>query len=361
MVNDKVISIDLNENKSRKTIILSATTEQVCSIKTLLTLMDDRVESLGNDIYKLSISSKKVLVSKVLEKVTFGVATGKLKPKKIQIPDFDNSEKFYEDSRVGKGYKIISDEFSDLRNRELYKGFQLIEHKWRQIIVTTYAAQNKPISKPGRYSKKASDHAISTYELTEFLEQFLYAPASEAYMRKQWQESKSKSEDDVMRIVNLKQRDELNFGLTVDELNIIRNRRNQCMHFRVITSQEYKEVVPLINEYLRLQSLKEFINVASASLAQMIKQTQKSMSEMVQRLGVMSTIGTPFQQKFSMPDINFPVITNSAFSTLSVISPDIFGPFRSDEDELAPSDKPEDRGAEELEDGQDSEEVDKQA
>lgn len=359
MTKDEVIRIDLDEIKSRKTIMLSATAVQIRSIKNLLNLTNDRVESLGNDIYKLSISSKKVPVPEVLDEITFGIATGRSKPKNIQMLDFDNSEKFYEDSRIGKGFKIISDEFSDLRNRELYKGFQLIEHKWRQIIVTIYSAQNKPIGKPGRYSKRASDHAISTYELTEFLEQFLYAPASEDYMRRQWQESKLKSEDEVIRIVNLKQRDELSFGLTVDELETIRNRRNQCMHFRVITTQEYEEVVPLINEYLRLQSLKEFRKAVSVPFAEMIEQTQKNIRSLVQKLGVVPTIGTPFQQKFTVPTINFPTITTPVFPTFPPISPDIFGLFRNDENEPDASDKTEENDKEEPEDGQDSEEFDK--
>ncbi len=336
MSDNNVIRIDLDEIKSRKTIILSATDLQLRSIKSLLGLTDNRIESLGNEIYKLSVSSKKVSAPKILEEITFGVATGRSKPTNIQLLDFDNSEKFYEDSRSGKSYKIISDEFSDFRNRELYKGFQLIEHKWRQMIVTTYAAQNKPISKPGRYSKRASDHAISTYELTEFLEQFLYAPASEGYIRRQWQESETKSEDDVIRIMNLKQRDELNFALTVDDLETIRNRRNQCMHFRVITSQEYEEVVPLINEYLKLQSLEEFRKAVAVPFAEILKQTQKSILSIVKGLDLVPTIGTPFQDKFNVPRIAFPAFTTPVFPTspiFPVMPSGLSGLFRDYEDE----------------------------
>lgn len=306
MAEEHVIHIDLDEIRSRKTVVLTASSAQIRSIKKLLSLADNRVESLGDGIYKLTVSSSKVLVPKILEEMTLNDISRKSKPKRKRLPDFVNSEKFYAGSRVSRGYKIISDEFSDIRNRELYKGFQLIEHKWRQAIVIAYSQQNKQVDKPVRYKKKASDHAISTYELTEFFEQFLYAPASEEYKRKQWRLSTTKTEDDMMRIANLKQLNEIGFGLDPAKLETIRDRRNQCMHFRIVTNQEYVETVPLINEYLQSQAWKEFTTkltkTASVSLQEAVAQAQEAARAVIEGLAL-SKFTMPTIPKITMPNL----------------------------------------------------------
>ena len=108
------------------------------------------------------------------------------------------------------------------------------------------------------------------------------------------------------------------------------------MHFRVITSQEYEEVVPLINEYLKLQSLEEFRKAVAVPFAEILKQTQKSILSIVKGLDLVPTIGTPFQDKFNVPRIAFPAFTTPVFPTspiFPVMPSGLSGLFRDYEDE----------------------------
>lgn len=257
-MSEEKIVIDLKALKSQRHIVLSASNKQIEEIKILIGIKDGNVKKISDDIYELSIPSVGISGEAILDYVTLGDISGESKPKIVDLIDFNNSEEFYKGSRNNKGYKIISDEFSDDRNRNLYKGFQAIESKWRTLILSAYSDRKENIPKSKYHNKKSSDHVISTYGLTDFFELFLYQPASENYMRKVWQSS-SKTEDDVIRISNLNQMDELNFGLDKEELEIIRKRRNQCMHFRVITRREYEEVVPIINKYLKKDEWSRFV------------------------------------------------------------------------------------------------------
>lgn len=71
--------------------------------------------------------------------------------------------------------------------------------------------------------------------LSDFFEQFLFTPASEDYIREQWRKNEIKTEEDVIRISSLRRLHEIGMKMTEEELRTIQRRRNQCMHFRVIT------------------------------------------------------------------------------------------------------------------------------
>ena len=267
---EKVIKINLDNLKSQRHIVLYASDRQIEEIKTLVGLKDNNAKKVGDNLYELSISSIKVSGLAILDGITLGDISGEPKPRMVDLIDFNKSEEFYEGSRKKKGYKIVSDEFSDDRNRNLYKGFQAIESKWRTLILSTYSNRKEKTPKSKYHNKRSSDHAISTYGLTGFFELFLYQPASELYMRNIWKSS-NKTEDDVIRISNLKQINELGFGLNKEELEIIRQRRNQCMHFRVITQREYEEVVPIINKYLKKDEWNRFVVSFKATTDEMMK------------------------------------------------------------------------------------------
>jgi hypothetical protein len=246
---------NLDEMAKRKSIVIQADSQQVTNIKTLLSLQPTQVEDLGNDIHELNIQPVLLDLPELLSDLNdMGVDDLDENPpvRTIKIESFANATKFYQGASQPNGYKIISDEFSNILNTELYKGFSAIERKLRQLVIENFQFKGRTAIEPRRGgSKKAPDHIMAQFELGDFFENLLKAPASEPYMKAEWRKSTTKSENDVIRIANLTVLDEIKPGLTLEELESIRKQRNKCMHFSVVTPAEYKKIVPIMNQYLR--------------------------------------------------------------------------------------------------------------
>lgn len=252
--------------KGRRSIVVFANGNQIEEIKKLIGLKDSGVKRECDNLYSLCVTSKEVERVKILNEITLGDMKGK--DALIKLLDFENSKEFYKKSRCKSGYKIVSDEFSNEINRELYNAFQTIEIKFRKYILSAYIEKGEKIPNSMHYRKELSDHAISVYELSDFFESFLYQPASDLYKKKTWNNC-SKTEEDVIKISKLKQMDELGFCLDKGELEIIRKIRNQCMHFRVTTIGEYEEVAPILNKYLKNDGWAALVNLLSNQIPEL--------------------------------------------------------------------------------------------
>jgi len=291
--------------KSSKTIIISATELQIDAIKKLSNI---KIESLGDQVYRVVITSINISMPTVAEDISVNQLTDDIKDEAtVELLDFDGSDDFYKCAAKKSGYKIISDEFSDIRNRELYKAFQLIEHKWRHSVSLWHLSRGKKLI---TNNGKIPDHAVATYVLADFYEQFLYAPATEEYMREMWEVSK-KDSDAVISVANLKLLDELGIGLTVDELELIRETRNACMHSRVITTSEYITVMRLINRYLISEEQKEFTENIVATINVMQKKILDSVLRATESTRLMQDSLTKIAGlTVVLPKINIPQVFN---------------------------------------------------
>ena len=254
-VSSSKTTYNIDEITERKAIVIQADFQQITRIKTLLILQPTQVENLGNDIYELSIQPVLVELPELLSDMNkMGVddldENHPVRTRKIE--SFVSSAKFYQGANQASGYKIISDEFSNILNSELYKGFSAIERKLRQLVIENFQFKGRSAIEPRRGgSKKAPDHIMAQFELGDFFENLLKAPASEPYMKAEWRRSATKDEDEVVRIAQLTVLDEIKPGLTLEELEAIRRQRNKCMHFGVTTPTDYKKIVPIMNKYLR--------------------------------------------------------------------------------------------------------------
>jgi len=243
-----------------KSIVVQATIEQLTTIKTLLSLTESsQVVDLGNDIYELRISTVDEEVPEILRDVAVDDFDDPAPFRKITIKSFHRSSKFYSGAKGSTAYKIISDEFSEILNTELYKGFSIIERKLRQLVIENFQGKGRPSTSPRRASATIPDHIMAQFELGEFYERLLKSPASDGYMVEEWRKSSTKSEAEFLRISKLTVLDEIQPDLTYEELVMIRKQRNKCMHFNVVTVSEYSKIVPIMNKYLKSTASKEFM------------------------------------------------------------------------------------------------------
>jgi hypothetical protein len=247
------IILDLDEINSHNKIVVRANTSQLNTIKKIVpSLLNKSIVKISDELYELSFKHIKTSVPKLFDAISLHDMLDK-EVVMEKVIDFENSVIFYKRSEAKKQFKIIDDEFSQSRNRRLYKGFNLIEAMIRRLL------SEKELSAilPQNYQSKSPDHPISQYSLGEIIEYYLLQPASDNYIVKEWNTS-SKSDEDLLEITKLKMIDELDIPLTSDQLSYIRNTRNKCMHFRVITIAEYAIAVESLNKYIKIHSIKEF-------------------------------------------------------------------------------------------------------
>ena len=256
-----MVVTDLDALAKRKAIVIQANMQQIADIKSLLSLQDNQVDDLENDIYELNIQPILIDVPELLSNMNDMAVDdlGDSAPVRTEkIESFANSAKFYAGAKQVNGYKIISDEFSNILNTELYKGFSAIERKLRQLVIENFQFKGRASIAPRRGgSKKVPDHIMAQFELGDFFESLLKASASEGYMKAEWRRSATKNEDELIRIASLTVLDEIDPGLTLIELEDIKKQRNKCMHFNVVTPAEYKKIVPIMNKYLRRTASRE--------------------------------------------------------------------------------------------------------
>lgn len=255
------VTYNLDDMAKRKAIVVQATRQQISDIKTMLSLEQDQIEDLGNDLYELNIQPTPIDLPEILSSMNDMGVDDLEEPAPVRtnkIDSFARNTQFYTGASQVGGYKIISDEFSNLLNTELYKGFSAIERTLRQLVIENFQFKGRASITPRRGgSKKAPDHIMAQFELGDFFENLLKAPASEQYMKAEWRRSKTKDENEVIRIAKLTVLDEIEPGLTFDELESIRRLRNKCMHFSVVAPAEYKKITPIMNKYLRRAASRE--------------------------------------------------------------------------------------------------------
>lgn len=304
----KVHVLDLDKIATRKKIVVQASEKQLAEIKKLIPSLsgEDAVKAKGNDIFELYPQVIQSDSSKLLAKVTIGDIAEKTR-REENVEDFENSEDFYKNASTKKGFKIITDEFSDERNVKLYRGFNLIETKWRQLVISQLGFETvNQAPSPTNYQSKIPDHKISQYVLSEFFEYFLYQPASEAYIRERWRES-NKTEEDVVRLFKLTRIDEFIFPLDTSELKELQKSRNTCMHFRVIPMSEYIGTVDKINKYLKIEAQKEFIALMQNVTRDWIKpllEVQNSIAQFVKTQQTLAqSIAEAVRPTYSMAEV----------------------------------------------------------
>lgn len=277
-------TLDLDKVAKQKKLVVHASKAQITEIKKLVPSLaaSGTVKKKADSIYELFPEHIEIKTPKLLTRPTMGDLSGKTK-REESLEDFENSAEFYKKAQTKKGFKIIADEFSDERNTTLYKGFNLIESRWRLFVISQLGTEViKQSPNPANYQSKTYDHKVSQYVLSEFFEHFLYQPASEDYIRKKWKES-DKSEDVVVNLTKLTRIDEFGFPLKVKELTELQQARNTCMHFRVITVQEYSDTVDKVNSYLRVEAQKEFVQAMSISLKPFFEM-QESLGRMMSEI-----------------------------------------------------------------------------
>lgn len=267
------ILLDLDEINSHHKIVVRATSPQLAAVKQILSsVKDESIVKISDNLYELSLKRIYSQVPKLFDAISLN---DMLSNETIteQAVDFENSADFYKQAKVKKQFKIIDDEFSYIRNLRLYKGFNLIEAMMRRLI----SEKKLSADLPQNYQSKSADHVISQYSLGEIIEYHLLQPASEDFILKKWNNS-SKTNKDLLTTMKLLRIDELDIPLTSDELNYIRNARNKCMHFRVITIAEYARAVKNLNKYIKVHSIKEFSSIIKGINTKVITNITKSVN-----------------------------------------------------------------------------------
>lgn len=265
-----IVKYNLDAISRRRSIVIQADSTQITNIKSLLNLDGDQIKDLGNNIYKIKINPIRVDVPEISYDMSVAEFEGTVATGVVKVVSFRNSKRFYTGATGNTGYKIVSDEFSDEFNFILYKGFNRIESELRQLVIENKLRKGGLRIDSRFYKAKNPDHAISTFQLSDFIERLLKAPASDGYMKMQWRAS-AKTDDEVIKVARLTRLDEIQPGLTFDELNDLRNQRNKCMHFNVVTVEDYKKIAPLINKYLK------------ASATRMMSQTFLELSQAISK------------------------------------------------------------------------------
>lgn len=257
-------------NIKKMNIVVSVSTDHsVEYIKNILSLNDKDIKKLAKDIYKLSVPYTEKNEDSVISKITtFGDVSRALRDSLILMKDFKNSKVFYKEANEkmdsGKGFKVISDDFSNERGKYLFPAFQSIETRWRKLVAIRFIDAGygyKSIPNPNNYRNTLPDHKLSMYELSKLIEYLVSVSNKDG-------KNTSKVDLDMAKLLKI---DELSFPLDRDELEIIRKVRNQCMHFKVLTPDDYKKVVPLINSYMLTQILNDFTMPCMNAITKLVK------------------------------------------------------------------------------------------
>jgi len=242
------------------------------------------IEEKKVGIYEMTFKSIKNKVPKLLVNPAI-VEIYNEKETEEEIIDFEESNKFYKYFKENEEIGIITDEFSNFRNKKIYEGFMSVEEKIRELIIlksTHKSIKMKP--SPSNKENKIMDYIICQYGLSEIFELFLYCPASNKFIRQKWEES-TKDGDSVIDLIKLKKLDELNFPLRKNELKKMKSCRNSCMHFRALSVSEYSKVVKIINKYLKFDFKKQIESsmsgISFSSLISDIIKTQNHFSEII--------------------------------------------------------------------------------
>ncbi len=260
----KTIVIDTNEIKNRRSIVVCATESQLDSIKEIVPQLKSdtkKIKSFGDDIYELELTSIEIDTPAILLDPTLN----ELKRSGVRnetMLDFEGSEEFYRKAKSIKGFSIISDEYSNDRNTKLYGGFSKIESNWRAVVAKDEKARkllNDEAFKP-RVIRKGRDHILAQYDLSEFFETFFFSRPSDEYLKDYWNNDSDKNAQTAIKMTKLTRISELKVSLSQEELTDLQKRRNVCMHFRTVTLEEYKDIVEVINKYLKKEQMAQFLN-----------------------------------------------------------------------------------------------------
>lgn len=284
--------IDLDAIGARKHIVVVANSKQLNQIKALLpelTSQPSRIQEVSPNVYDLAIDPIQVKVPKLIVAPRMKDIAEK-EEASDHVLDFKTSAKFYKEAESKKGFKILSDDFSLVRNIKLFEGFSVIEKRWRRLITEKLGVDSVVFAeKPQNYKNKLPDHQVSQYSLSEFFESFLFSPASEDYIKAEWQREEKKDINAVLRMRKLTKIDELNFTLTREELIQLQRTRNACMHFRVITIKEYSDSVRIINDYIKTEDRRAFMK----SITELLKPSNEALQNAFKLVQSMPKITLP--------------------------------------------------------------------
>lgn len=274
------------ENKPKwhpETIIIQTTSEVIEILKTTFPMfaVEEQVAKLSEKYYYLSPSAKKSVVPCLYEVVMVrDINLDILSTRTEEIDDFEQSSIVYEFMTKHK-IKIVEDNYSFIKNQLLYKAFYLIESKLR---ITAMSRDDIMQFVPANTRSKGLDHKIATFNFSELYEQLLMSPASDNYVIAKWKAYSS----DPVELLRLKAKttkiEELKFPLNIDELNQLRKIRNNCMHFKVTTLDDYCFAINMINRYLVDKDRKMLAN----GLGQALKPLQDALrasEEKIRALG----------------------------------------------------------------------------
>jgi hypothetical protein len=189
------------------------------------------------------------------------------KPQQELVEDFEDSADIY-NYLAKSNMRIIEDSFSYTRNHRLYSAFYQLESMLRlRLLSSNQFHKSRPIRD---YTKTLKlDHRVSMFTFSELYETLLLSPASDEYVLSKWEETDKKGTTLLELSKNLKGLDELNFPLTASELKFLLNQRNQCMHFRVTTLDEYSRTIRLVNKYILSRQSKKLNDIVAKNIASM--------------------------------------------------------------------------------------------
>lgn len=157
------------------------------------------------------------------------------------VYDFTGSAVFYKWC-CKKGPKIIYDGFSESRAKALFPRLTDIERHFRSIIV------KKGVDLDGFKDKNrgSGNHLVSWLETSELFGTLFLNKASEKYFLETIAGASNEAEQ--LAAYNATVADECGFGDHVDFFKTIHKLRNQIMHGRIITAEEYAKADTTIDK-----------------------------------------------------------------------------------------------------------------
>lgn len=325
-----VVDLDFDELRKRKKLVVELKSTKLDDLlKKCPSLSNTQyVKKLSSGLYELNILPKNKLTPKIL----FSPGLNDFEIEKVRqgyVHDFEGSVEVYQCAKTKRGMRIIFDEFSASRSAELFKGFQIVESKLRLYFVTNYPDLVKSVTDSAMLRSEGPDHKITQFTLSEFFESFMYIPASDEFIKAQWNAKVDKDPAGVVEVSRLTVLDEIQFPLTVEEITALRNFRNACMHYRIISVQEYTTAVELINRYIRWEAfreLREALSNFADSYRPQIEAIRKAISTLVIPRFEVPKFDIP---KITIPKLDIPQYNMPSFNFSDI--PSIFDDSQSEE------------------------------
>lgn len=209
--------------------------------KELLPSLTEHTKSIGGQLYEIRPTTVHEEYHSILgEHSSIGDVLDE-RGKKKHIANFPCSATLYEFCKgsVGKRPKIVTDAYSVERSEILFAAFSELEVRLRKRIVKDENL-NRMIDDLNLEGIRLKDgnHKVSNMTLFEIITLVLMSPCSENYYLERVEES-DRSNEALATLRGLRVLDEVYFPLNFEELDRLRNIRNACMHFKIITHDDF--------------------------------------------------------------------------------------------------------------------------